>query len=120
MTTTPVPAPTCGVQASSTLQFVVLAPAARAADGWRLVGRYPTYDDAVHACIDDVIAQLEANDGWLITCDHLIVGPGSGGDTGCWPHVSRLGADPGSDRVPAPYDRAAWRSWLVSTHGLDA
>lgn len=96
--------------------FAVLALQAGACASWRLVGRYGDFDTAVAARIEDVLSQLEANDGWLITADHLIIGPDLDGSIGMWPQTSSLGADPGSDRIPDPYDRASWRQWLQQTH----
>ena len=66
----------------------------------------------------DIEARLEQNDGWLLTCEHLIVGPDLDGSINCWPYLVSLGADPASDRVPAPYDRDDWKQWLERTHQL--
>lgn len=99
---------------------LVLALAAPGAASWRTVGRYANYEAATRAHIDDTLDQLERNDGWLLTCEHLLIGPDVDGRISCWPQVVSLGADPRSDRVPDPYDRQAWATWLEHIHGLDS
>jgi hypothetical protein len=99
-----------------TRPFAVLALEPGAQSGWRLVGRFADFDAAIEGRIADVLTQLEANDGWLTRSEHLVVGPDLDGSVGVWPQTTSLGADPGSDRIPAPYDRAAWRQWLLQTH----
>jgi hypothetical protein len=99
-------------------QFALLALHPAEAPGWRLVGRYLGFEEAVAARIDDGLTQLEANDGWLVTVDHLIVGPDLDGSVGAWPQTSCLGAHPSSDRIPDPYDRDSWREWLEQTHRM--
>jgi hypothetical protein len=101
---------------ASTRPFAVLALQPGAGAGWQRVGRYEDFDSAIEGRIDDVLTQLEANDGWLTTCEHLVVGPDLDGSVGVWPQTTSLGADPSSDRVPEPYDRDRWRQWLVQTH----
>ena len=96
--------------------FAVLALLPGSGAGWQLVGRYEDFDAAIEGRIDDVLMQLEAHDGWLTTCEHLIVGPDLDGSVGVWPQTTSLGADPSSDRIPDPYDRDAWRQWLLQTH----
>lgn len=97
---------------------LVLAFEATGATSWRTVGRYADYGAATRAHIDDTLDQLERNDGWLLTCEHLLIGPDVDGRISCWPQVVSLGADPRSDRVPDPYDRQAWATWLEHIHGL--
>jgi hypothetical protein len=94
-------------------QLVALAPDG-AVGGWRRVGSYPDLDSALRAQVDDVVAQLAGNDGWLVTCEHLIIGPGPDGAVRVAGAVTELGADPASDRVPAPYDELDTRRWLLS------
>jgi hypothetical protein len=101
----------------NTYQLIALASHGEVA-GWRLVGRYPDLDSTLRARVDDVITQLANNDGWLITCEHLLLGPGHDGPTSVGSHVTQLGADPTSDRVPQPYDERATREWLLAAHGL--
>lgn len=96
--------------------FAVLALHPGEDAGWHLVGRYPDFDAAIEARIEDVLARLEASDGWLITSDHLVVGPDLDGSVGVWPQTTCLGADRSSDRIPGPYNRVAWRQWLHQTH----
>lgn len=96
--------------------FLVLAVHPGEGTGWHLVGRYVDFDAAVAGRIDDVLERLEDNDGWLVTCEHLIVGPDLDGSVRVWPQVASLGADPSSDRIPDPYDREAWRGWLEQSH----
>lgn len=97
-------------------QFLVLALQPDADIGWRVVGRYLDYPSAQRAHVDDVLAQLDGNDGWLITCEHLLIGPDLDGSIGCWAQLVSVGADPSSDRIPDPYDRAGWQQWLECTH----
>ena len=97
-------------------QFLVLALQSGTAIGWRLVGRYLDYPSAQRAHVHDVLAQLDGNDGWLLTCEHLLIGPDLDGSIGCWPQLVSVGADPSSDRIPDPYDRAGWQQWLECTH----
>jgi hypothetical protein len=97
-------------------QFLVLALQPSATIGWRVVGRYLDYPSAQRAHVGDVLAQLDGNDGWLLTCEHLLIGPDLDGSIGCWPQLVSVGADPSSDRIPDPYDRAGWQHWLECTH----
>jgi hypothetical protein len=99
---------------AQTFLLLALQPSTRV--GWRIVGRYPDYPSAQRAHVDDVLAQLDGNDGWLLTCEHLLIGPDLDGSIGCWPQLVSVGADPSSDRIPDPYDRAGWQHWLECTH----
>jgi hypothetical protein len=119
MTTQPVPSTTVEVAGSmepAPLAFLLLA--VLPGTGVRTVGRYADYDAATAAQIEDTLRQLESNDGWLTTCEHLIVGPDLDGSISGWPYLVSLGADPSSDQVPAPYDRDDWKQWLEQTHQL--
>ena len=103
--------------------FVLIAlltssPVRRAA-GCRQVGRYRSLDAALHGRVDDLLEQLAANDGWLITAEHLIVGPDADGHTAVSNYVTQIGSDPGNERVPLPYDPGATRQWLLAAHQLD-
>ena len=103
-------------------QLIALTPApvGRAAGGWRDLGRYQDQESALRARVEDVLAQLANNDGWLVTAEHLLIGPGSDGQTTVAGHVTQLGADPASDRVPDPYDEPATRRWLLAAYQLHA
>lgn len=85
---------------------------------WRYLGHHPDLDATLRARVEDVLAQLAANDGWLIQVEHLIVGPGPDGPATISCCVSELGADPRSDRIPAPFDLSGARRWLLATHQL--
>ena len=98
------------------MPFLLLALHPGQGAGWHQVGRYQDFASAVAAHVEDVLEQLEANDGWLTTTDHLIVGPGLDGSVAVWPQTTSLGADPSNDRVPDPYDRQVWRGWLEQSH----
>ena len=88
------------------------------AAGCRQVGRYRSLDAALHGRVDDLLNQLAANDGWLITAEHLIVGPDADGHTAVSNYVTQIGSDPGNERVPLPYDPGATRQWLLAAHQL--
>lgn len=98
-------------------QLVALASGG-AIGGWQRLGAFPDLDILLRAQVDDVMAQLAANDGWLITCEYLVIGPGPDGVTRVTSAVSQVGADPSSDRVPAPYDERDTRRWLLAAAGL--
>lgn len=98
-------------------QLVALAPGG-AIGGWQRLGDFPDLDSTLRAQVDDVMAQLAANDGWLVTCEYLVIGPGPDGTTRVTSAVSQVGADPSSDRVPAPYDERDTRRWLLAAAGL--
>ena len=85
---------------------------------WRQLGHHHDLESAVRARVEDVLAQLAANDGWLINAQHLIVGPGADGPSTVHSYVSEVGADPGDDKVPSPHNEAALRHWLLSAHSL--
>jgi hypothetical protein len=102
-------------------QLIALTPmAVGRPGGWRDLGRYPDLESALRARVDDVLAQLVNNDGWLITAEHLLIGPGPDGRNVVAGHVTELGADPASDRVPDPYDELATRRWLLAAYRLPA
>ena len=84
----------------------------------RQVGQFPSLKAALRGRVNDVLAQLAANDGWLITAEHLIVGPGDPPRAEVYRYVTQVGSDPGSDRVPLPYDPEATRRWLLAAHQL--
>ena len=86
--------------------------------GWRYRGDYADLESAIRARVEDVLAQLATNDGWLINAEHLILGPGHDGPTTMHMFVTELGADPGSDRVPSPHNEPAMRRWLLAAHAL--
>jgi len=85
---------------------------------WRHLGHYPALDEALQARVDDVLAQLAANDGWLVTVEHLVIGPGADGPATILGHITEIGADPNDDRVPDPYNEAGARRWLMAVHDL--
>ena len=116
-TTSTATTPEADCSLESACPFAVLSLHPGAQVGWRLVGRYEDFDAAIEGRIEDVLTQLDANDGWLTRSDHLVlVGPDLDGSAGVWPQTTSLGADPSSDRIPAPYDRDGWRQWLLQTH----
>ncbi len=88
-----------------------------ASGGERLVvGDYDTYAAALHARADDVIEQLEANDGWWLRVEHVIVGPGLLGATTEHPFCTELGVDPATGTLPTPLDLDDARHWLADLH----
>ena len=86
--------------------------------GWRSVGHYAHLDDAIRARVNDVLVQLARNDGWLVTAEHLVVGPGEDGPATVRCCLAEVGADPASDRLPDPMDLDDTRHWLLAAHGL--
>lgn len=86
--------------------------------GWRYRGDYADLESAIRARVEDVLAQLASNDGWLINAEHLILGPGHDGPATRHTYVTELGADPASDRVPNPHNEPAMRRWLLAAHAL--
>jgi hypothetical protein len=119
MTTQPMPSTTThAAHAKEPAPLAFLLLAVLPGTGVRTIGRYADYDTAAAAQIEDTLRQLENNDGWLTTCEHLIVGPDLDGSISSWPYLVSLGADPASDHVPAPYDRDDWKQWLEQTHQL--
>jgi hypothetical protein len=108
-------------QPGGTYQLLAIPTAAARDDargGWRHVGCYHDLETTLRARVDDVMAQLEASDGWLVTCEHLVIGPGPDGATKVASHVTQLGADPARDRVPDPHNGPATRRWLLAAHKL--
>lgn len=85
---------------------------------WHSVGCYADLEAAVRARIEHVLQQLAANDGWLITSQHLIIGPGQEGPATPHTYISKVGADPADDRVPSPHNEPALRRWLLAAHAL--
>jgi hypothetical protein len=111
----------CEHQPRGSYQLIALPCAGRrtaARAGWRHLGAYADLETTLRARVEDVMAQLEAADGWLVTCEHLVIGPGPDGATRVVPHVTQLGADPATDRVPDPHDGPATRRWLLAAHQL--
>ncbi len=84
----------------------------------RHLGSHPDLESALRRRVEDVLAQLAANDGWLITAQHLVIGPGPDGTPLVCSHVCEIGADPAADCVPDPHNEPAARSWLLAAHGL--
>jgi hypothetical protein len=88
-----------------------------ASGGERLaVGEYDTYPAALQARADDVIEQLDANDGWWLRVEHVIVGPGLLGAATEHPFCTELGVDPATGRLPTPVDLDDARCWLADLH----
>ena len=79
----------------------------------RWVGRYPTYEEALRARDEDVIAQLAERGGWYTLIEHVIVGPGLRGPKTLHRHATALGVDPAAGRVPGPQDLNDARHWLA-------
>lgn len=101
------------------LPYEVIAISSRLAPGsWRSVGHYADLDQAIRARIEDVLAQLLSNDGWLVTSEHLVIGPGIDGPATVHCCMTEIGADPASNRVPDPFNLDATRGWLLAAHGL--
>jgi hypothetical protein len=84
----------------------------------RRVGQFASLEAAIQGRVDDVLEQLAANDGWLVTAEHVIVGPGHDTRAEVYTYVTQVGSDPDSERVPLPYDPGATRRWLLATHQL--
>jgi hypothetical protein len=84
----------------------------------RRVGTFASLTAALHGRVDDVLEQLAANDGWLVTAEHVIVGSGEGIRAEVYSYVTQVGSDPGGHRVPLPYDPKATRRWLLAAHQL--
>jgi hypothetical protein len=78
------------------------------------IGRYRTYDEALHARDEDVIDQLAARGGWYTLIEHVIVGPGLQGPRTAHRHATALGVDPAAGRVPNPDDLDDARQWLAT------
>lgn len=97
-------------------QLVALASDG-AVGGWRRLGGYPDLDSTLRAQVEDVLVQLAANDGWLVSCEHLIIGPGPDGQNRVASAVTEVGADPASG-VPDPYDEPDTRRWLLAASSL--
>lgn len=104
--------------APTDLPYVVLALGDGTPRAWRRVGRYRDLDAAVRARVEDVLAQLEAHDGWLVFTEHLVFGPGPGGPASVFSYATEIGADPSSDRVPEPFNVEGTRRWLLAAHDL--
>ena len=100
------------------LPYEVLALGDGPREAWRRVGRYPHLEAALTARVADVLAQLEANDGWLVFAEHLVIGPGPSGPASVFGYATEVGADPGSSRVPDPFDLEGTRRWLLAAHDL--
>jgi hypothetical protein len=98
-------------------QLIALPDAGRTGP-WRHLGTHPDLESALRARVEDVITQLAANDGWLITCEHFVIGPGPEGPATVFGHVTEIGADPAVDHVPDPHNEAGARRWLLSAHRL--
>jgi len=87
-------------------------------DRLRLLGEYNDYRSALHARVDDVLAQLERNDGWWTRIEHVIVGPGLEGPDSRHELCTELGVDPADGRVPTSADLREARDWLLFAHDL--
>lgn len=84
----------------------------------RHLGTHPDLESALRRRVEDVLTQLAANDGWLITAQHLVIGPGPDGTPVVSSHVTEIGADPADERVPDGNNEPAARGWLLAAHGL--
>jgi hypothetical protein len=103
----------------TTFQLIALSwPDAGAPTTPRHLGTHPDLDTALRARVDHVLTQLAANDGWLITAQHLVIGPGPDGTPVVCSYVTEIGADPADDRIPDPHNEPAARGWLLAAHGL--
>jgi len=100
------------------LPYEVLALGSGAGASWRRVGRYQDLDAALAARVEDVLAQLQANDGWVVFTEHLVIGPGPAGPASVHSYATRVGAERTSDRVPDPANLDDSRRWLLAAHDL--
>ena len=89
-------------------------------DHLRLLGDYDDYPAALYARVDDVLVQLERNDGWWTRVEHVIVGPGLDGPDSRHELCTELGVDPADGRVPTSADLQDARAWLWFAHDLAA
>lgn len=107
--------------ARHTYQLIALNPggAGDSSAGWRHLGHHPDLETALRARVEDVLHQLAGRDGWLVTAEHLVIGPGPDGPATIFGHVTEIGADPASDRAPDPHNEAGARRWLLSAHHLN-
>jgi hypothetical protein len=78
-----------------------------------LLGEFIDYEQAMDACDTDVLAELEANDGWRMRSVHLIVGPGLDGARTEHPVIASVGVDPDRSEPPTDEDLAEARAWLA-------
>jgi hypothetical protein len=85
---------------------------------WRRVGRYADLEATLTARVEDVLAQLQANDGWMVVAEHLVIGPGPAGPASLSSFVTEIGADPHSNLVPDPFDLDGSRRWLLAANEL--
>lgn len=85
---------------------------------WQHLGRYADLESVLRARVEDVLGQLEGNDGWLVQTEHLVIGPGRDGPATVSSCVSSVGADPHSELVPGAFNRDAVRGWLLAAHGV--
>jgi hypothetical protein len=85
---------------------------------WQHLGRYADRESVLRARVENVLEQLEGNDGWLVQTEHLVIGPGPDGPATVSSCVSSVGADPHRELVPAPFNRDAVRDWLLAAHGV--
>jgi hypothetical protein len=78
-----------------------------------MIGRYPSFDEALRQRDEDVVDQLRAAGGRYLRVDHLIVGPGVGGQITACPVMTALGVQPPGlfPPVQAVLDEA--RHWLA-------
>lgn len=80
-----------------------------------LLGRYPTYEDALHARDQDVLEQLEQAGGRHIELLHLIVGPGQRGARTAHQVACSVG-QPTAGPVDIAAELAATEAWLSRIH----
>lgn len=85
----------------------------------RSLGFFADLEQALRARVEDVLAHLAANDGWLVTAEHLIVGPGPMGPVTAHPCFTEIGVDPATLLLPLPGDVESSRAWLLAAHGLN-
>ena len=98
--------------------YEVLAVGDGPREAWRRVGRYPDLETALIARVQDILTLLEANDGWMVFAEHLVIGPGPAGPVSVYGYATEIGADPTSNRVPDPFNLEGSRRWLLAAHDL--
>jgi len=80
------------------------------------IGEYETYTAALRARMNDVLDALDANNGWWLRVEHVIVGPGLLGATTEHPFCTELGVDPACGTLPTRVDLDEARRWLDALH----
>jgi hypothetical protein len=80
------------------------------------VGCYATFEAALVARDEHVLAQLEAGGGWYRVVEHAIIGPGRNGPHTVHANATALGVDPATGHAPTQEDLEDARRWLKTIH----